>query len=229
MSRGIDDHHRAGGRHLVELGGGRRAVLGETRSLVAEADDPGALGHRLGVLLEAREQFREIGGADEVGVHQVLAEVDHVAVGVDETRHQGLAREVDLGRAGAGGLVHLGARADGEDLAIADRERLGVGRLTARHGEDVTARIHGGGGRRGRRGGLLRAAGGDEQRRGGEQHGREAQSLGGRSGHGHHGTLPLSRAAVGMTAADSVRRAASAAATAAATAAKASGRPLAVR
>ena len=95
--------------------------------------------------------------------------------------------------------------------------------------EDVAARVHGGddfGG--GGVGLLLRATGGSEQCSGCEQRSGDAQGSGGRSGHGHHGTLPLSRAAVGMTAAESGRRKASVAA-AAATAAKASGRPLAVR
>jgi hypothetical protein len=62
-------------------------------------------------------------------------------VRVDEAGQKRLAGEVDhLRRAALVPLLHLGARPDGHDLPVLDRQRLGA-RLGIIHGHDVTTDV----------------------------------------------------------------------------------------
>ena len=167
----VDQYHRIVGEGRIEVGRRRVAALGQ-HVLVVALPDQRVAGAGLHVGLELAQRLDDVGdlrhaadgGRVEVGLHQRIGVVEQMAVAVDEPRQQRLSRKVDLGRAGTCGLVHLGARADGEDLAIPHRERLRVGRLGPRHGEDVAAGVD-----RdavGRRRGARLAAGTEHERRG---------------------------------------------------------------
>jgi hypothetical protein len=91
------------------------------------------------------------GVMEEVGVHHVLAEQNHVPVGVDEAGQQGLAGQIDHLRGAALELHRAAALADIGDLAAPHRESTDVFRRPALHREEVTAEVDGVGGLRRRR------------------------------------------------------------------------------
>ena len=165
MARTVDDHDRAIGRDRIEFLDRRRALLLQLDRLVSHADDPRVGGHLHRLRLHPGDNVGYVGAAEQVGVHQVLAEVEKVAVRVDEARQQGAAGQIDAPRSGSRGLDRSGQGAHIEDLAVLLHQRFGVARLRPRHGEDVAAAIQGGGGHR-QRCRSHRGAGGTDQAQG---------------------------------------------------------------
>jgi hypothetical protein len=141
VARGIDDHHRAVGGHAVEFFDRGRAVLLHLPRLVAEAHDPSPVGCPLRLLPHPREQVGDVGAAEDIGIDEVLTEVDEVAVGVDESGKKRLPSEVDRGRCRADEGLCLGERTDEHDLSILDGEGLGHLGLRPAHRDDVAAGV----------------------------------------------------------------------------------------
>ena len=144
MARTVDDHDRAIGRDRIEFLDRRRALLLQLDRLVSHADDPRGGGHLHRLRLHPGDNVGYVGAAEQVGVHQVLAEVEKLAMGIDEARQQGAAGEVHLACSATGRLDRPGQGPHIEDLAVLLHQRFGVDRLRARHGEDVPPAVESG-------------------------------------------------------------------------------------
>ena len=136
MAGAVDDHHRDVGRDPIELRARRRPLLGHQLRLIAKADDPSPRRHLVSLSHHSANKLGDVLRAEEVGIDEVLSEIDHVAVGVDEPRQEGVAGEVDLSCRGARVPGDIGLPPHGEDHPILHGERLGIFRARAPHGED---------------------------------------------------------------------------------------------
>jgi hypothetical protein len=141
MAGTVDDHHRNLGRNPVELLTRRRPLFGELLRLVTEANDPSPRRHLLNLALHPRDQIRNVLRAEQVGIDEVLSEIDHVAVGVDEAGEDGVAGEIDPTCRRRGELINVGLAPHGEDRSILHGQRLGVLRGLTTHREDRAAGV----------------------------------------------------------------------------------------
>ena len=76
------------------------AVLGQRGNTVAEPDDPIVRSHLCCLNRHPVDHLGNRGNAHQIAVDHVLAEVNHVAVAVDEPGQKGMALQIDQLRLG---------------------------------------------------------------------------------------------------------------------------------
>ena len=95
VPRAIHHHDRPVGRYPVQFFRRRMAVLGQRGNTVAEPDDPIVRSHLCGLNRHPVDHLGNRGNAHQIAVDHVLAEVDHVAMAIDEPRQKGMALQID--------------------------------------------------------------------------------------------------------------------------------------
>ena len=118
-----------------------RAALLHAAGLIAKADDPPIGGSTLCLLLHPLDQIGNVLHTKEIGVNEVLPEIDHVAMGVDESGEQCLAGQVDGLRFRADVLLCVGCWSDEENLSVLHGQTLGIVSRVPAHRENVAAGV----------------------------------------------------------------------------------------
>ena len=142
MVRVMDHHHRVLRKQRIEIGLVEVAAIRETIDVVAVGDHPLALAGGMARHM-LTQHLLQLGNAGDrarrrplnVGPAHHLQRIGKVAVGVNEARQQGTARQIDLLGAGPGVGQHRGLVADSDDDPTGNGDRLGP-RLGGLHRQD---------------------------------------------------------------------------------------------
>ena len=128
MSSGVDQPDRIVGSSFVEIGSVDVTVIGELAFVPAIADEPFAWLELGKALVDAAEDFLDVGGIAQADVVEFVgAAVGEVAVSVDQTGSGCAAVEVDDAGGGRGERLDLRVGADSGDLAGGDGDGFGDG------------------------------------------------------------------------------------------------------
>ena len=89
------------------------------------------------------QQIIDVRRAKKIGIHQIFAEQNHVAMAVDKARQQGLSAQINNFGGFAFGQQHFILSAQREDLSVFYRECLDISRFIASHCQNVATQING--------------------------------------------------------------------------------------
>ena len=131
--------HRPVRRDRIQLCRRRVALFGHLQRVIAHANDP-ALARRLRKMrLHAAHELGNIGNAPQRGISQVLAVIDHMAMGIDEARQQRAPTKINHLRRRPPEAHRLSTAAEEGNAACLNNDRLDIGRFRPCHGDDVAA------------------------------------------------------------------------------------------